>query len=244
MTLASLTPPAEGEVHLWTIPLAASPEALERAASLLSGDEKARRDRFRFPVHRGRFALRRSALRSLLGGYLGIDPRQVRFAWSEHGKPALAAAGSRLRFNLSDSEDLAIAGFVLDHAVGVDVERVRPLSDMEAIARRHFSPGEVETLLGAREQDRLDCFFNAWTRKEAWLKARGDGLVGGLDTFDVTLCPGDPPRLLRVQGDPAAPTRWSLSAFSPRRGFTAAVAVERPEPFALVRLEWPPAASP
>ena len=225
------------EVHLWRIPLAHDPRTAGKRALLLSGDERERMSRFRFDVHRERFALRRSALRVVLGWYLDLDPKEIEFRHSARGKPEVDRgwAGRRLRFNLSDSEDLAILGVTLDDDLGVDVERLRTIPDLDGLARRYFSPLEQADYFGLPSSDKLAGFYNCWTRKEAWLKAKGDGLSVDLRGFDVTLAPGLAPRLLGVRGSPAEPQGWSFHACEPQRGFVAAVAVQR-ERSRLVRL--------
>lgn len=219
-----------GEVHLWRIPLDRNPGGVARAAALISPDEIERMLRFRFDVHRERFALRRAGLRIILARYLDIEPGRLGFTCSPRGKPEISSPDGDpgLRFNLSDSEDLALVGVVPQRRIGVDVEYARPVREMDSIARRHFSPREYEEYLKAPPSGRTACFYNAWTRKEAWLKARGDGLWAGLSSFDVTLAAGSEPRLLAVRGEPAEADRWRLHAFTPAQGYVAAVAVEDP----------------
>jgi len=216
------------EVHLWRVPLTRESEAIERGAALLSADERLRRGRFRFAIHRDRFALRRGALRRILTMYLGIAPGDLRFTYSPHGKPELDAVHGDpgLRFNLSDSADLALLGVTRAGRIGVDVEQVSSLREMDAIARRHFSDREYADYMGAPPEQRTICFYNAWTRKEAWLKASGDGLSGDLSSFDVTLAVGSPPRLLAVRDRPHEAARWRLHACEPGAGYVGAVAVE------------------
>jgi 4'-phosphopantetheinyl transferase len=219
------------EVHLWTIPLTRDSEAIDRAAALLSADEHVRWKRFRFAIHRDRFALRRGAMRRILSTYVGIDPAELSFTVSEHGKPELDEERhgiTGIRFNLSDSADLAILGVTPEARIGVDVERLNAMREMDAIARRHFSDREYEDYLSAPEEQRMTCFYNAWTRKEAWLKASGDGLSASLSSFDVTLRPGVPPRLLEVRGRPDEAARWTMHAWMPVEGYIAAVTVEQP----------------
>lgn len=218
--------PVPGEVHLWRVDQSAAGGDPEEALALLSAEERARRDRYRFERHRRRFALRRAALRRILAAYSGADPAAVAFRVSAHGKPELAEPGDPpLRFNLSHSEELALVAVTADADLGVDIEVVRPLDAPEALARTVFSPAELGELLDLPAADRLAGFFNGWTRKEAWLKARGEGLIGDLEGFDVTLAPGREPRLLRVAGDPDEAARWRLVAFAPAPGAVAAVAL-------------------
>lgn len=218
---------APGEIHLWRIPLSGEAgTGFEEKVRLLSGDERHRMARYRFDVHRRRFALRRGALRIVLGLYLARTPDSIVFEYSSRGKPAVAGGPEEVRpsFNLSDSEDLAILGVTLDGKLGVDVERLRPLRDMEALARRYFSAAEQAEYGGLDPSERMEAFYSCWTRKEAWLKAKGEGLAVDLRSFDVTLSPGRPAKLLDTRDPAEEPGRWSLHAFEPRPGFVAAAA--------------------
>ena len=226
-----------GEVHLWRIDASDRPEVLRERLALLSRDEAARMEAYHFERHRARFAMRRGALRSILARYLGADPARLSFSVSEHGKPELERSGGRepeLRFNLSHSEEVALIGVTRVHDLGVDVEHVRPLSDMDDLARTVFSPAEQAEYGALAHDEKQRGFFNGWTRKEAWLKARGVGLSGRLAGFDVTLAPGQPARLLRVADEPEEQLRWHLEACEPLAGYVAAVAV-RDEACRIVR---------
>jgi 4'-phosphopantetheinyl transferase len=207
----------------------------------LSPDEKARAGRFVFARHQRRFAAGRGALRAILGGYLDRAPARLRFEYGPHGKPSLAApeAESGLRFNLSHSQGLALVAVTRFRELGVDVEEVRPLVDAQPIAARCFSAEENRVFLGVPAADRLAVFFNCWTRKEAYLKALGDGLARPLDTFDVTLRAGEPARLVRVRGDEEEAARWSLRALEPAPGFVGALSVEGQD-WTLACGAWPP----
>ena len=218
-----------GVVHLWRISLLRERSAIDACVQLLSADERERMERFHFDVHRERFALRRGALRILLGRYLAVDPRRVELHYSPKGKPEVEPpdANEPLRFNLSDSSDWALLGLTRRDRIGVDIEEMRAHSDLETLARDHFSPHECEEFLSLQVSERTAGFYNAWTRKEAWLKACGDGLSVPLGDFDVSLTPGEPPRLLRVRGEPSPPRGWALRAFDPVPGYVGAVAVER-----------------
>lgn len=247
------------EIQLWRIDLSGEGDDLHQpSVGLLSADERERMERYRFAVHRRRFAIRRAALRTILAGYLGIDPRSVAFQYSQQGKPELAPASSgllrqapelvrgpelasapglagtegsatpkhaRLRFNLSDSEDLALLGVTWNDAIGVDVEWIRPVAERDAIARNHFSAREYESCMRAPAEERDRVFYNCWTRKEAWLKARGEGLIGDLQAFEVSVGPGA--RLLSVRGEDDTPSQWRLYSRALAGGHVAAIAVER-----------------
>jgi len=132
-----------------------------------------------------------------------------------------------LRFNLAHSHELAVYAFTRGCEVGIDLEHVRPLTDAEEIAGRFFSTRENAEFRSLPESFKLEAFYNCWTRKEAYLKATGDGLGRALDTFDVSLCPEAPVALLRVKGDQSEISRWSLWTLAPGSEYVAALAAER-----------------
>jgi 4'-phosphopantetheinyl transferase len=224
-----------GEVHVWFGRLNRTPERLTRMRTILSPDETARADRFFMDVHRNRFIAARALLRDLLAGYLGQPPEAIRFAYNEWGKPAIAPgyASSDLRFNLSHSQDLAMYAFVLERDVGVDLEIIRAEVANERIAESFFSPGEVETLRALPREHQVEGFYNCWTRKEAYVKARGQGLSIELDSFDVSLTPGEEARIIR--GDDRE--GWSLVAFKPEDGCVAAMATQG-SPLRIAKPRW------
>ncbi len=211
------------EVHVWHADLDRLPEAV--LAASLSADERERGRRFHFERDRRRFVTARGLLRLVLGRYLDMRPAGVRFGYGPRGKPFLASADG-LRFNVSHSGGLALLAFAWRREVGVDVERLRPVPEAEDIAGRYFSPWEAAELRRLPKGERAAAFFRCWTRKEAFVKATGDGLSRPLDGFDVTVAPGEPARLLRVAGEPGAAGRFWIEDVSPGRGFAAALAVE------------------
>ncbi|HEV2150490.1 MAG TPA: 4'-phosphopantetheinyl transferase superfamily protein [Longimicrobiaceae bacterium] len=218
----------EGEVHVWSAPLDPPGEAVRRYGALLAPDERARAGRFHFERDRRRFTVARGVLRSMLGRYLGLDPRRVEFRYESHGKPALAGepAAGGLRFNVSHSGEMALYAVAAGRELGVDVEEVRPMEDGLQIAERFFSAAEVAAFRALPAEIRDDAFFNCWTRKEAFIKAVGEGLSFPLHVFDVTLAPGEPARLLASR-DPNQAERWSLRGLpDPAPGYRAAVVVE------------------
>lgn len=239
---AELAPPAPGEVEVWTVPLDADPAAVAALAAVLSPDEAARAARFHFERHRRRFAVGRGALRTLLGRYLGIDPRAVAFAYGEKGKPALATPPGEtppLRFNLSNSDELALVAFSRDAELGADLERLRPMPDGLDIAERFFSAPERRVLAAQPPAERDLAFFRCWTRKEAYLKAVGEGITVRLDAFDVTLAAGEPPRMLSIDGDPARAAAWALVHVEPAPEYLGALCLPaRPGGWRLTGRRW------
>jgi 4'-phosphopantetheinyl transferase len=197
-------------------------------ARLLSADESERAERFAFERDRRRYIVARARLRQLLGERLGAAPESLRFVYKPHGKPALARCpGQRdLRFNVSHCSEVAAYAFAEGRELGVDVEEVRELADADDIAMRFFSRRERAAYMRLSVRERPQGFFNCWTRKEAFIKALGEGLSHPLEAFDVSLAPGKPARLLRVGGVPASRCGWTLSSFVPGPGLVGAVAVQ------------------
>jgi 4'-phosphopantetheinyl transferase len=236
---------APGEAHVWRASLAAPPDELARLHELLSEEERVRAARFRYDVHRERFIAGRGTQRRLLARYLGVHPAAIRYRYAAHGKPALDGpeAESGVRFNVSNAEDGLLVALVLDREVGVDLEPVHRVVDRDAVARRFFSAPENQVYDTIAEEQRDAAFFTCWTRKEAYIKAVGDGLSMPLDCFDVTLRPGEPARLLATRGDPSQAERWTLRELDPGPGWLGAIVVEGPSP-ELRLYDWDPARPP
>jgi 4'-phosphopantetheinyl transferase len=204
------------------------PGAVRALTALLSEDERQRASRFAFDRDRRRFIVARSRLRQLLGMQLAVRPESVALVYGERGKPALARsfASADLRFNVSHAADVAVYAFTLGRAIGIDVEALRMIPDADEIAARWFSPRENEAYLSLDPRDRPLGFFNCWTRKEAFIKALGDGLSYPLDRFDVSLAPGEPARILRVDGTTEDHCGWTLHCFSPGPGLIGAIVAQ------------------
>lgn len=227
-------PPEAGEVQLWVADLDRPPLPLGRLAASLDPEERRRAGRFRFDVHRDRFTAGRGLLRHLLGRFLGLSPKAIVFRYGWKGKPHLALprgyAGAELRFNLSHSANGALFAVARGRTLGVDLERLRPLDDAEALVERFFHPSERRVFAGVPPEERLTCFYAGWTRKEAYVKARGDGLSLPTTEFEVVLAPGEPPRLVGFEREAEEVERWSFASVEPARGFLGAVAVEGEAP--------------
>jgi 4'-phosphopantetheinyl transferase len=217
-------------VHVWQAPLDLAEPRLAQLRSVLAPDEQARAQRFHFAHDRAHYIAARGTLRTILARYLGLRPQQLRFDYTPHGKPTLSPAilpvGTTLTFNVSHSHELALFAVARGRRVGVDVELVRQELADERIAERFFSAREVMTLRTLPASEQPVAFFNCWTRKEAFVKARGEGLSLPLDRFDVTLVPGAAANLLATHDDPAEAQRWQLLDLAPRAGYAAALAAE------------------
>jgi 4'-phosphopantetheinyl transferase len=182
----------------------------------------------------------RGLLRQLLGNYLGLPPRNVGFAVNPFGKPSLAGEGaaSGIRFNVSHSDGLALLGFTRGREIGIDLEKVRSIR--EQIAERFFAPAETAFLRSLPVGEQTGAFFQCWTRKEAYIKARGDGLSRALDSFEVAFGPGVAPAILRAADEADAASRWTVVDLQPAEGFAGALVVEG-RPVTLKRWRWKPA---
>ena len=216
------TPPPLGvhEAHLWRLDL----DAQETARDVLNDEELARAARFHFERDRHRFIAGRAALRRILAAYLGRAPADLVFTVGPHGKPALENLG--LEFNLSHSGGCGLLAVTRGRRVGVDVERVRADFAGEDIARRFFAPAEVEALAASAPDQYATGFFRCWTRKEAYVKARGDGLSLALERFEVPLDQGATRALASCLDDPSECARWSLREVVPAPGYLGALVVE------------------
>jgi 4'-phosphopantetheinyl transferase len=218
------------DVHVWRVPLD-DETRVESYWALLDDEERRRATRFVRDVHRRRFIAAHGALRTILAGYLDARPTALAFVNGEHGKPALRDVTGRppVEFNLSHSDDLALVAVARAHPVGVDLERWSEVEHLE-LAERFFSPGERMALRALAYAPHLveAGFFAAWTRKEAYLKATGQGITRGLHHFDVALAPGEPARLLADRLDDQATARWAMFALDPAPGYSAALVVASP----------------
>jgi 4'-phosphopantetheinyl transferase len=224
------------EVHVWRFSLDPQLADLDRLNRALNDSERNRASRFRTGELRRRFVAGRGTLRAILGFCLKIDPAEVAFTFGEHGKPSLAAGGGAIEFNLAHSGGMALCAVARGRILGVDLEALRQLDDAENIIRRFFSPRERTDFLALPDHERLAAFFRGWTRKEAFLKAKGTGLATDLDSFDVTLRPDEAAALLRVGDDPAEAAHWALFDLDAGPGFAAALAVARGETACSIRL--------
>lgn len=218
----------DDEVHVWRAALDQPAISLKKLTQTLSRDESMRADRFYFDRDRKRFIVGRGMLRNILSLYLRTEPRLLRFSYGAYGKPYLVgrAGEETIRFNLSHSHELALYGFTRGREIGVDLEYIHDVPEFDQIAARFFSESENAVLDTLPSNEKQEAFFNCWTRKEAYIKAIGNGLAHPLDQFDVSLAPGEPARLLKVDGDVQEAGRWSLKSLMPAPGYVAAIAIE------------------
>ena len=219
----------KSEVHLWRARLNLPLAKIEKLARIISPDEQQRANRFHFERDRQYFIAGRGILRIILQSYTRIKSHRLRFRYSAAGKPALANAttiAERLHFNLSHSHNLALYAVSYERLVGVDLEQIRLLEDAEKLAQRFFSIREYAFISTLPQECKQEAFFKFWTCKEAYLKAIGDGLAGGLDKVEVELRTNQQPVLLNIPGDSHQASHWSLFQLSPHPGYIATLAVK------------------
>lgn len=216
---------ATGEIHVWRIDLDIPDDRWRALLSLLAVDELAKAERFHFAKHRRRTIVSHAALRILLGRYLARPPRGIAFSYNSHGKPRLAGEGQRIRFNLSHTEEIMLVAFVLDSEVGIDIEAVTRTVDYMGVGQRWFSALESRTLQSLPEQERVDAFFRAWCRKEAYIKARGEGMAHPLQRFSVALDKHES-RLVEHLDDSGETSRWTFIDIDVAENYRATVVAE------------------
>ncbi len=219
---------ASEEVHVWRAFLDQDPSRSSTLERFLSTDERDRAERFRFSRDRDHFVVARGLLRMILGRYLNVEPGHLQFTYGSRGKPTLSGpfSATNLLFNASHSTGLALFAIACGRRVGVDVEFLCASLVSGHIPEHFFSPNEVSALRALPAQAQPEALLTCWTRKEAYLKARGDGLAHRLDEFEVTLAPGEPPALLSTAVNPQEASRWSLHSLEPAPGYVGALAVE------------------
>lgn len=222
----------EDEIHVWRVHLEQEPWAVKALRGYLNAAELKRADRYHFEKDRKHFVVARGVLRAVLSRYLDLPPGAIEFSYSPYGKPMLAEGSPdpSLRFNVSHSEGVALYAVTRGRETGLDIEFVREDFASLDIAERFFSKAEVSVLRALPPEWQTAAFFNCWTRKEAYIKALGEGLSHPLDRFSVSFAPNAPAALLSTYDDPQEVSRWAMFELFPGRGYVAALVVEGPAP--------------
>jgi 4'-phosphopantetheinyl transferase len=209
------------EIHIWSADLAISEAQLSDKFALLSPDEIKRANRFRFPIHKQRFIAARSMLRNLIGLYTGVLPEEIIFSYDPNGKPFLQFPDlTRIKFNLSHSDDVAVYAFTLDHPIGIDIEKIESGYNAE-VTERFFTPQENAALLNLPPEERPAGFYRIWSRKEAVIKAVGKGLAIPLSSFSVSV--NDDFETVMIDNN----ERWSLLPVFLQSAYQSAVATNQ-----------------
>ena len=218
----------EYEVHVWRASLTVPDFARKELQGVLSKEEVERAARFHFEIDRNHWIAARGILRTLLSMYLNATPGQLQLSSNAYGKPFLAspALSHQLQFNISHSQDLALFAFTFKGQVGIDIEYMRAGLDYDALATVSFSPYEQACLHALPYELKREAFFHCWTRKEAYIKARGKAFSIPTDLFDVSFLSGEPPALLQHREEPQEITRWSLHELAPTTGYASALALK------------------
>ena len=216
------------DVHLWLIDLHHASSLGDRMSQILSCAEQQKAEKFKFDKDRVKYVIAHAALRNILAGYLEVDPAQLEFREGPHGKPqlVLTARSEPLNFNLSHSHEHALIAVTFERQIGVDIEFIKRDFHWQEVAERFFAPGEIARLRVLPQEQQKRGFFTCWTRKEAYIKAKGGGLSIPLQDFEVSLSPGEPASLMSCIRDPEEATRWSLAEIDAGSEYAAAVAVQ------------------
>jgi 4'-phosphopantetheinyl transferase len=216
------------EIHIWFSDLDETADEVNEYFQTLSAHERRKAGQFHFDKDMKRYIARHGILRMILGSYMGIKANELRFKQGENGKPRSDEQfGKRtVHFNLSHSNGAVLFAFARNHEIGVDIEHICGIVEMEQIVERFFSTAEQEVFKLLPEEQKREAFINVWTCKEAFIKARGDGLSYALDKFDVSMLPDAPVKLLRVNGDTREASRWCLQSLKPAPDYVGAFAVK------------------
>lgn len=218
----------DSEIHVWKASLNVPDAQLEALARTLGSDEQERIARLRSQPDRLRATASRGLLRHILAGYVGTPPAELSFTYGPAGKPELLGAADNLPlyFNTAHSGDLLLVAVGRARSLGIDVERVRPVPRLERVARRAFSETEMQRIEALPGESRDQAFITCWSRKEACVKAIGEGVWSAFSRFEVSVEPGEPARVMSVDGETAAADDWSLYHLEPAAGFVGALAVQ------------------
>jgi len=217
------------EVHIWREFLDLTTLQSNQLRGILSDDELLRAGKFRFERDQKRYIAARGILRMILGRYMGENPQKIHFEYLPNGKPVLSTKPGcdTLRFNMSHSGEMALYAVARGRNIGVDIERIRDDVAVEQIADKFFSHDEISTLGKSHNKKRNEVFFRYWTRKEAFLKATGEGISFPMEQFDVSSISGMGLSPIIIPGDKTESPRWYVQDLFPGAGYAAAIAGER-----------------
>jgi 4'-phosphopantetheinyl transferase len=213
------------QVHVWQAKVDNSSAHPNKFSSVLSTDEHEQANNFKFTADKQHFIFRRYQLRLILSKYLGCNPRELMFRYSEYKKPFIYMPELKeVKFNMSFSGDLMLVGVSRNNEIGIDIEKVRPVEDLENIATENFSILEVKSLI--RRKDKINTFFRIWTRKEAFIKATGNGMYLPLRSFCVNINPSGKPEHLAIFNHPMESGLWRTTELNTSDGYVASMAIK------------------
>lgn len=217
------------DVHVWLGKVPGDAVEISACARLLDGPERLRAERFVGMEARNEFVFGRALLRLLLGGVLRVDPTEVAIGYESRGKPRLISGSAEgdIRFNLAHSNSLVVIALAKGREVGVDVEWTGREMDWPLIAERVFSASELGGVLALPPEQQERAFFAGWTRKEAYLKATGEGLTDEISEIEFTFAPGKPAEVLRLPGADVETVSWEVHEIPLPEGFVGALVVEK-----------------
>jgi 4'-phosphopantetheinyl transferase len=216
------------EIHIWLAVLEQPVSILHGFIHALSIEERIKAENFYFERDRNSFIVRRGILRTIIGRYLDVEPNRILFRFGKNGKPALDNTfdSETIHFNLSHSHGVALFAFSRNHEIGVDIEYMCDISEMDKIVESFFSIEESEVFRSLSESKKKEAFFYCWTCKEAFIKALGEGMSLPLDRFEVSLVPSEPFKLLNIDGDSRKATRWTIREIKAAPNYAGAFAVK------------------
>jgi 4'-phosphopantetheinyl transferase len=219
---------SDDEIHVWHVSLNQPSFQIEKMSDILSEEEWKRITEYRFNQFRIRYILCRGFLRTILGRYVGINPKVIHFEYGDYGKPVIRGVGGehRVQFNLAHSGDLAVYAITAKSRIGVDVEYVETFPEMASVATNIFSLREQKAWMALPEEMKKFAFYNGWTRKEAYLKGIGIGLQTELNQIEVSIIPGEPAKLIQQTDEPDEAHSWSLADIVIDKNYVAAVAYD------------------
>jgi 4'-phosphopantetheinyl transferase len=221
-----VNPPQTDEVDLFGVRLVATDEEVQCLQCTLAVDEIQRMNRFRFERHRKLFVLARGLLRTILASYIQLPADRITFQYGPRGKPTLCPEfQADIDFNLAHSEDCVLYAFTRHCELGVDLELVRQMPEATSIAKQFFAESEYADLLSVAPEKQARAFYNCWTRKEAYVKANGQGLSVPLNRFRVSLLPEQPSAFLDLEGDEFPISQWTLLHLDSFEGYVGALAI-------------------
>jgi 4'-phosphopantetheinyl transferase len=216
-----------GEIHMWLIPEVQNENMMKVLSHKLNDAEKEKASRYYFEKKRRQYIITRGVLKILLEVYTRRNSEQFQIVQGIYGKPFMRSEEEEIHFNISHSEGLSILGFSKEAPLGVDIEIIREIPERDEIAEKYFSKKENNIYKTIPEEYRTKAFFNCWTRKEAFIKAIGEGFSKPLDQFDVTFLSNEKTKLISIDGDTRKADEWSLQELKTAQGYVSAFAVKK-----------------